>query len=188
LLTPYLYTFSLYENPSFIIFSAEYVRSSMQNFDFFLIRLKHSHRGLFLFLLASETTSRNDVLFSTNNVCKIPPEFCHFVWVCQKTLPQSTRLVFTLHISNRWPIPAIVSLGFYLCQLSIGSIIFVVLVYFIDLFTRSIIFVVVWFYLVVHSLDPYVIICYVWTISFAYRLGWYIFVVFYLLLFIFYIF
>jgi hypothetical protein len=58
----------------------------------------------------------------------------------------------------------------------------VVLVYFIDLFTRSIIFVVVWFYLVVHSLDPYVIICYVWTISFAYRLGWYIFVVFYLLL------
>ena len=107
-----------------------------------------------------------------------PTEFCHFVWVCQKTLPQSTRLVFTLHISNRWPIPAIVSLGFYLCQLSIGSIIFVVLVYFIDLFTRSIIFVVVWFYLVVHSLDPYVIICYVWTISFAYRLGWYIFVVF----------
>jgi hypothetical protein len=96
LLTPYLYTFSLYENPSFIIFSAEYVRSSMQNFDFFLIRLKHSHRGLFLFLLASETTSRNDVLFSTNNVCKIPHRILSFCMGLSKNIASIDTSCFYL--------------------------------------------------------------------------------------------
>ena len=62
------------------------IRSSMQNFDFFLIRLKHSHRGLFLFLLASETTSRNDVLFSTNNVCKIPHRILSFCMGLSKNI------------------------------------------------------------------------------------------------------
>ena len=76
----------------------------------------------------------SNVLFSTRS----STEFCHFVWACQKKHCHNRHVLFLPCIYQTgdqyrlsW------ALGFYLCQLSIGSIIFVVLVYFIDLFTRS---------------------------------------------------
>ena len=79
-LATYLYTFSLYENPSFIIFSAEteYIstRSCYRNINFLRDRItNYGFHELLLYITRTHVVFRvNDALVAANDVIKIKVE------------------------------------------------------------------------------------------------------------------